>query len=736
MPAATFSLAEAGHILRLDHPQFTAEWTIRDTGRIDFTRLAALNSDTGWIAPEPHEPIALVGVAGHGNRFHIFDEHREVWAGTIGEFTLNLPGTRGSIRAEVTIDLSQPPGPPLPPAGGERPAFPSPPPPLHLTWTVEAHPDHAVIRQWFSLANHGDDDLTITRLPLLLAQLRGSAAGFTAHSGLQRKHRFRKEEGADWFTWQELVLKPGVVGSIESGHRCGGSWLGLTTEEAPGLFVGWESTAATRCDYGDLHGSGACSIDVWIEPDYRLAPGATLTSPAAFLGITSHRTTNPVAALDELGYRTQRFVEDVIARPVPDDRFPYVAFNSWGYGDQIDDASMRRCFARCQELGIELFVVDFGWEDPDWHPRQDLFPHGLAPLAAAAHEAGMKFGVHLSFGNVSSLSEMYREHPEWTNGLGQWAYLTEGTVYRLVLGNPAVREWLIDKLVSIVDETQIDYFLTDHFLTGPVNPEVQEVRATDDYLTWAEGYDLIIQGLLERRPHVMVEHCDNGLAFSTFGMVANHVTAIGPDAVGSQYERIGTWRLSHVLPPRYLDHYVCERLAPQISFNAPFGDYEYRSQIFGGPMILMTDILGIESGDSDWQALTRTIDLFKRIRHKVARGKVLHLLEPQPYERVGDGWDGWDAIGSYDEITDSAVVLAFRLGGNLGEHIIPLHGLQPETTYRVTFEDRPDVLERTGAELMASGLSLSLPGPGQPRNIDGLGFVRASEVIHLAPVQS
>ena len=232
----------------------------------------------------------------------------------------------------------------------------------------------------------------------------------------------------------------------------------------------------------------------------------------------------------------------------------------------------------------------------------------------------------------------------------------------------------------------------------------------------------------------MVEHCDNGLAFSTFGMVANHVTSIGPDAVGSQYERIGTWRLSRVLPPRYLDHYVCERLAPQISFNEPFGDYEYRSQIFGGPMILMTDILGIEPGDSDWNALTRTIDLFKRIRRKVADGKVLHLLEPQPYERVGDGWDGWDAIGSYHEQSDSAVILAFRLGGNLDERTIPLHGLRPETTYRVTFEDRADELEVPGADLMRDGLLLTLPGPGQNRIVDGLGFVRASEVIHLTAV--
>ena len=241
----TFTYDDTSAILRLDHPLFDAEWTVRPDGRIDFTHLASRSDGTEWMAAQPHEPIALVGIEGRGHRFHFFDQPREFWAGKVGEFSLNLPGTRGAIRAEVTIDLSQPPGPPLPAAGGERPDYPSAPPPLRMTWTVEAHPDHAVIRQWFTLTNDGADELTISRLPLMLLAAEGSAEGLTAHSGLQRKHRFRKEEGADWFTWQELPLNPGVIGSIESGHRRGASWLGLTTEAGPGLFVGWESTAAT-----------------------------------------------------------------------------------------------------------------------------------------------------------------------------------------------------------------------------------------------------------------------------------------------------------------------------------------------------------------------------------------------------------------------------------------------------------------------------------------------------------
>ncbi|HYH12736.1 MAG TPA: alpha-galactosidase, partial [Thermomicrobiales bacterium] len=473
-----FTFDETARTLKLSHPLIAAEWRWTDRGRLDFTRFEHLPSGTQWLAEEQHDPLFLLGVAGHGDRFHTFDEHRAVFFGTVTDARVDLPAPRGCVGASLTIDLSvRPEAAEDPPIYDDTPRAWHPVP-VQVTWHVQAHPAHAVLRQWFEVTNIDDEELTITRLPVLLAGLRGTSAALTAHSGLDRKHRFRKQEGADWLTWKTLPLAPGVVDRLETGHRRAATWLGLTTEAGPGLFAGWESNAQASCDYGDLHGTGACTLDVWLEPEYRLAPGDTLTGPAGFLGAAD-------GDLDEISYRSHRFVEDVIARQVDDPRFPYVEFNSWGYGPDIDDASMRLCFEKCRKLGVELFVVDFGWEDPDWHPLKDKFPNGLAPLADAAHEAGMQFGIHLSFGNVASLSEMYREHPEWVNGPGQWAYHREGEAYALSIGHPDARDWIARKVVDIIDETRIDYFLTDHFLWGPVDPDVVDMHASDDYMTTA-----------------------------------------------------------------------------------------------------------------------------------------------------------------------------------------------------------------------------------------------------------
>jgi hypothetical protein len=699
--------------LRLRNGLVEAEWRVGEQGELICSRLLHIPTGTDWLVPsvpaplysllysDPRDPAPRSDAWPRPLRTVVGTERHEVRRVTIAETE--------DARVEALIEAV--------PLGT----------PLRMCWHLQCNPGHAAIRQWATVTNTGDEPVVIARLPILTWTLGRPEGALEAYCGLGRRSYQRRDEWPDWFTWRSLDLPPGTADSVRSGYRREATWLGLLTPGGgPGIYLGWESNARSTCDFGDLHGDGAVWAECHIEPEYVLQPGETLTGPAGFTGLAH-------GDLDELSYRCQRYVEDAVAWQVEDERFPYVVFNSWGYGAEIDDASMRRCFEVCRRLGVELFVVDFGWEDPDWNPLEDRFPDGLAPLAEAAHEAGMLFGIHLSFGNLSPLSSAYREHPEWANGPGMWAYRREGEVYGLTLGNPETREWIVGKIVEILDENKIDYFLTDHYLWGPCNPEVQELHATNDYVTVAEGFDRVMERVRELRPHVLMEHCDNGMGLPTFKMVRQHVTSIGPDAVGTLWERFHTWRISRVLPPRYLDHYACDQVVPGEYVGAGLGDYEYRSHIFGGPMILMTNIMSLEEGSEEWESLARQIGLFKRIRRRVREGKVLHLLEPQPLERVGSGWDGWDAIGSYHEATDTAVILAFRLGGGADERVIPLHGLRAETSYVVRFEDRPDTCVHTGAELMAGGIRLSLPRPGEPPKVDPNGMVRASEVIFLEP---
>lgn len=702
MPIATrFTVDTDARALRLEHDLLQVEWNWTEDGTVRCRSFFDNVSGTEWIDPAFASPLFVAS-------------YRSIPFPVPSEAPKNVV-SRGPLNVALPIVAQD--------AGVARVswAIASEQEPLAFIWHAEAVDGHAVLRQWIEVTNTGDQPIELTRVPVFSWAFGAATGGLWSHAGLGRRNYERRWEWPDWFTWRRMPLGAGVAGVVDSGFRGAATWLALAPPEpGPSLYFGWETNGDAACDYGDLHGDGAVWVECAIVPNYRLEPGRTLTGPAGFTGVVD-------GDLDELSYRCHRFVEDRLSWKVDDERFPYVAFNSWGYETEINEEIILKSFDVCKALGIELFVVDFGWEDPDWKPLASIFPNGLAPIADAAHEAGMLFGIHLSFGNVSNLSQMYREHPEWAYGPGQWAYRREGEVYGLTLANPETRDWIVNKLVQIVDENKIDYFLTDHFLWGWTNPEAQGFHATDDYMTIVEGFDDVLARFRALCPHVQIEHCDNGMALPTYKMVQQHMTSIGADAAGTLWERVHKYRFSRVLPPRFMDAYVCDRPKPGEYVGTGLTDYDYRSHLFGGPMILMTNIMGMEPGSEDWIALDRNIKLFKRIRKQVLDGKVLHLLEPQPLEQVGRRWDGWDAIGSYHEATDSAVILAFRLGSEIDERIIPLHGLNPNSTYRITYEDRPDTATATGAELMANGLLLLLP----EEYTDSNGMKRASEVMFL-----
>jgi Melibiase len=693
--------------LRLEHPAIEAVWSWDLDGRITATVLRDRRTDdlVNWLTPEVpsrlyDRPLAAIAGAPH--------DPAEPFSG-LPHSGMELPAVEGDGEIARASWRLRPSG-----LG------------LAVTWHFEVHRAHAVLRQWVEITNTSLEAIVVQRLPLFRWNFGLGPRPVTAHYGLRRRHYRGRHE---WYDWTDQPLAPATTIEVASGHRRHATFLALTSDAGPGLFFGWESNAEATCLAGNVEGDGGLAVSCSLAPVYRLAPGATLRGPAGFTGLV-------VGDLDELSYRCQRFVDDVLAwrAEEQDPRFPFVAFNSWGYEAEIDEPGLRRCFEVCAGLGIELFVVDFGWEDPDWRPLVDRWPNGLKPLSDAAHAAGMLFGLHLAFGNISSLAQAFKEHPTWGHGPGMWSYRRTGEPHGLVLADPGACDWIVETLCRVVDECGIDYFLTDTYLWGQPDPAIHNLHATADYQTVAEGYDEVLARFHALRPNVFIEHCDNGLALPTYKMVQQHATSIGADAYGSLAERVNAYRISRVLPPRMLDSYVVDRPLPSMYVGRGLTDYDYRSHVFGGPMILMTQVMTMEPGSAEWLALERAIALAKSIRARVLRGKVLHLLEPMAREQIGRGWDGWDAIGSYDEATDTAIVLAFRVGGSIDDHTIPIHGLRPQSTYRVTFADRPQELVAIGDVLMRDGIRLQLPLPGAPPDVDGTGTLRASEVISIDPV--
>ncbi len=175
------------------------------------------------------------------------------------------------------------------------------------------------------------------------------------------------------------------------GQQCG--WLAVRDTNLRGLFAGWEFDGRAKTTVLQQSSPGHLQFNSSVlNLNHAVAPMSDFQVPWGFLGLFH-------GDFDEAGYRTQRFVESVLAAPAPDPAdFPFVAWDSWEFQGNIDETVLKRNADIAASLGIELFLVDLGWARSigDWHEDPVKFPHGLAAIADYVHSLHMKFGLHFA----------------------------------------------------------------------------------------------------------------------------------------------------------------------------------------------------------------------------------------------------------------------------------------------------------------------------------------------------
>lgn len=148
--------------------------------------------------------------------------------------------------------------------------------------------------------------------------------------------------------------------------------------------------------------------------------------------------------------------------------------------------------------------------------------------------------------------------------------------------------------------------------------------------------------------------------------------------------------MSYVFPPRYIDRYMGEYPTK----------FTTRSSMFGGPWILMQPLAKLPAAALN--LLREEGALFKALRGLIREGKVYHLL-PRP-----DGYS-IEALQSFHQDWNRGVIFVYRPESPVAQETIFPRGLNPNGTYRVSFQESRDVFYRSGASLMSSGINVKLP---------------------------
>lgn len=584
---------------------------------------------------------------------------------------------------------------------------------LRLVRHFELFAGHPFVRTWGTVERMDDPAADGDAAPLIdgaaILRLEVDAA---ERITLLHVEQFSWPYHKDFFTPRQLPLTRNLtpyelrMGSFPAHYVTPTScaWVALragapdpdgeTPGGGPGLVLGIEFNGKSRLRAAAADATTGVDADAmaWLESRmddlaHLLRAGEPFELPACFVG--AYR-----GDWDEAGYRTQRFAEDYVHPPMPDGRYPWVQYNSWKYGQEINETQQLAILDRCAELGIEVAVLDLGWALAigDWRPDPAKFPRGLRPISDRAHELGMKFGVHVAIAQLAPDAPAALEHPDWY-AFGGDDYYGAGAI---CLGHKPCQEWLIDSLTRLVAEEGLDYIIQDgeDVVKRCMRADHTHAPGDSNYANSTAGLDRVILAVRTAHPHLVWENCEDGGCMMTWRMARLCHTSITVDNIATYATRQGVYGASYPFSARYSVRYMQDDPTP----------YTLRSSIFGGPLILMQRIgewTPQEMADSK-----AAIDEYKRLRTVFRSGKIVHLLPPASnVEGLGRGWD---AIQAVTQDQARSIIMVYRAVGGPPARTIRPRGLAAGSAYRVRYVDSIRTGVYDAAQLQQEGLEVTL----------------------------
>jgi hypothetical protein len=563
-----------------------------------------------------------------------------------------------------------------------------------ITVILEMYDGQPVLRYGLKYRNLTASPAFLTKIDMLPWHFGGAGKRYTAF----RINQWSVETvPADFESFQTALETDGTSFEVYSGahgEQC--SWVALHDPASRGLFAGWEFDGRAKATVQQFGAQDYLALSATVlDLNHPVNVAEDFQTPWGFVGLFH-------GDFDEAGYRTQQFVDKVLALPLPSATvFPYVSWDSWGYGQQIDEVTLRQNAETAAALGVELFIVDLGWARSigDWYEDTSKFPNGIASLSSFVHSLGMKFGLHFALTEADPASPVLQNNPDWTS--------TETDNYHgatsLCLSNQPTQDWLVAQATRMIDNYQVDWILQDG--ENMVKQCTKTTHTHDpldsNYANAVDGLNAVVSRVRAARPNVYWENCEDGGNMMTFNMVKNYVTSITNDASGSLDARLAVYGATYPFPPRYAERYM-----PDSDGVSPYAVNSYR---FGGPWVLMNRLADLNVDQKGF--LADQIARYKAQRGRISGGKVFHLAAPAA--------NATDAIQSYDPVTDSALAVITRAQSDGPEYQFHPKGLNPNARYTVYFEIDPSVYSMGGAQLMTNGVQLKLPTP------------YSSDVVHI-----
>jgi alpha-galactosidase len=572
--------------------------------------------------------------------------------------------------------------------------------PFEVALCFRTHRDEDVIEQWTEIRHHESGVVKLERM--------ASSSLLFMPTNITLTHFY-----GDWVDEMNPVTE-----LITPGTKVLDSKIGVRAHQFgnPSFILSLDGPATENAGHvlaGSLAWSGSfqCAFDhigprvrvlSGVNPfasAYHLKPDETFTTPTMIWVWSS-------TGLGDMSRKFHAWARDFGYRDGHETRA--VLLNNWeATGFDFDFQRLVGLYDPAKEIGTELFLLDDGWfgnKYPrvndhaglgDWQPNRKRLPNGLASLADAAVERGLRFGIWIEPEMVNPRSELFEEHPDWVIKQPKRELELQRNQMVLDLTRPEVRQFEWNTISNILSVPGITYAKWDcnRYLTQPGSSWLAPDRQSDLWIDYVHALYAMMDHTAKTFPKTELMLCSGGGGRADYGAL-KYFQEFWPSDNTDPVRRVRMqWDYSYFFPVMTIASHVTHwghrpmHFACAVAMSARFG--------------MDLDLAKLSAEDK--AICAGAIKAYKQIR------EITHLGELYRLERPHDAARG--ALNFVSPNHGRAAVFVFQLQDGQALPVRP-QGLDPAKRYTVR-ELNPapgraalpqEGMAFTGEELMRDGI--------------------------------
>ena len=280
--------------------------------------------------------------------------------------------------------------------------------------------------------------------------------------------------------------------------------------------IGWSGQWKCTFDYrpDGLHVEGGLE-----DCRFALYPGEKLELPSIVALFCENDTDRACSLFRRL------ILDYYVPEKAGRDKSPYLfcntCFTRGGlWLDECNAENQISLIKALNRLDVESVITDAGWYPGgwsgsvgNWYPDPERYPGGIEPVAAAAAEKGMSYGLWFELERVSSTSKFAKEHPEMML-CNRNLHDNSGAyqIYLANLGDPAVVDYLYSIVDSMLSIPNFGCYRQD-FNAEPLN--IWRSNDTPDRtgvteIKYINGLYAFLDRIRENHPNIFLNGCSSG----------------------------------------------------------------------------------------------------------------------------------------------------------------------------------------------------------------------------------